>query len=374
MISLLFSSPLPDAERGGQINIVRLVEGLPAPEFHCSLLTPKEGSLAVRARAAGAEVHLAAVPELHFRKRSVLRQAWIEVRTIELRRQLVRHSFDVIYVDAVQQLAAAARLAKAHSAKVLWHAQNAVPTRYDRDALEAADVVVLASAGVEARLRGLTGRARQVRIVNGVDTSRFRPGRSSDLRQSLGLAPDTPIVSYVGGVVASKGVRDVVIAFARVAQRFERARLWMVGPEEEGTIGALAPLLDELGIASRVAWLGARADVARVLQETDVFLFASPMEGGNPLAILEAMASEVPCAAYDIPSVREILGRGGGLLSPVGNVDALAEALALLLGDDERRQREGKAARQIVTEHHSLSTFIAAFAELFRTLRRESGP
>jgi glycosyltransferase involved in cell wall biosynthesis len=115
------------------------------------------------------------------------------------------------------------------------------------------------------------------------------------------------------------------------------------------------------------------SDVDRLLTAADVFVLPSSREGLS-FALLEAMARGVAPVVSDGAGNEEAVG-GAGIVFPLGNVEALAEALARLAGDTEERARLGEAARQRVGEHYSVERLVRTVAELYdRALGVHSGP
>ncbi len=99
----------------------------------------------------------------------------------------------------------------------------------------------------------------------------------------------------------------------------------------------------ELGIGSRVHLAGFRSDVGDVLAAMDLFAVSSDREG-MANAMLEAMMAGVPVVSTDVSGAREALGDGAGVVVERSEA-ALAEALAALLADPDRRARLGAAGR-----------------------------
>ena len=119
------------------------------------------------------------------------------------------------------------------------------------------------------------------------------------------------------------------------------------GPERR----RLQALAHELGIAERVAFLGFREDVPRLLESADVVVLPSLAEG-LPLAVLEAMAAGTPLVATAIGGTDEAVVDGvTGLLVPPGDASALAAAVNRVLNEpEEARQRAEAAAARVASD------------------------
>jgi glycosyltransferase involved in cell wall biosynthesis len=192
------------------------------------------------------------------------------------------------------------------------------------------------------RRRLLDGGVRNVEIWGrGVDAEAFHPARrDAGLRRELGLGDGGVLLLYVGRLAAEKNLPALLEAFARLRRRpgAEGWRLALVGD------GPLRPQL-EARQAPGVTLAGERhgADLARWFASGDVFAFPSRSETfGN--VVLEAQASGLPVAGYDVPALRERVTPGAdGLLVPEGG--DFAAALWDLGADPWRRAGYGRTAR-----------------------------
>jgi glycosyltransferase involved in cell wall biosynthesis len=95
----------------------------------------------------------------------------------------------------------------------------------------------------------------------------------------------------------------------------------------------------ELGVSSAVRFAGFVSDVRPYLDACDLFVLASDKEG-LPLALLEAMAYEVPCIATDVGGNSEVIADGeDGLLVEPGSKEALATAIRYGVNNTEAMRR-----------------------------------
>ncbi len=149
---------------------------------------------------------------------------------------------------------------------------------------------------------------------------------------------DGPVsVITVGRLSAEKNQALLLRAFAQAAQTVPAA-LTLVGDGPEAP--ALRALAAELGLTDRVRFAGQRRDVAALLSEADLFVLSSDYEG-LPLALLEAMGAGLPILSTAVGGIPDVV-TDNGLLTPPGDRDALANAMARLLEDPALRQRMGR--------------------------------
>lgn len=161
-------------------------------------------------------------------------------------------------------------------------------------------------------------------IANGIDTTRFRPGRDGLSRAELGIPDDAFVFGGVMRLSQEKNPLGLLDAFVRIATEFPEAWLVIAGDgPERATFERLAR---ESGIVSRVRLLGARNDTERVYPLLDCFVLPSHSEG-LPLALLEAMACERPVIATRVGQVASVLEDLPAALVAPGDGRALGHAM-----------------------------------------------
>jgi glycosyltransferase involved in cell wall biosynthesis len=186
----------------------------------------------------------------------------------------------------------------------------------------------------------------------GVDIGRFcasppRRAEAAGLRARLGIPRNAPVVGFVGRFTRDKGVPDLFDAFRSLSGRLGDARLLMLGAFERGD-AVPEHCMRGMGSHPRVVLTGPVTDPAPYYPMMDVLAFPSYREG-FPNVVLEAAASEVPTVGYAATGTVDAVENGAtGTLVPVGDVEALADAIARYLNDPTAGRRHGAAARQRV--------------------------
>jgi glycosyltransferase involved in cell wall biosynthesis len=222
-------------------------------------------------------------------------------------------------------------------------------------------------------------------IPNGIDTTRFTPadaGERAALRQALGLPADRPIVVFVGFFSHDKQPQVLVDAWLRAGDRGLDATLVLVGATRSAYFEVDDRIADHLreaamgrGRAGRLVMTGTTHQVEQYLRAADVFVLPSRREG-LPVALLEAMACGLPCIATRLAGSTDAIVTDGenGVLVPVGDVEALASALAGVIGDRRGAAALGAAARQTVIARYSSELVASRWLETYARVLRRTDP
>jgi len=184
-------------------------------------------------------------------------------------------------------------------------------------------------------------RVRTIR--NGVDPTRFAGVTRADgasLRAQYGIAPNEVVLSQVSRISRAKGQHDLIEALALLSRDLNyRCLIFGEGSERP----RLEQLAKHRGLQDKVLFCGFRADIPVVFAATDVMLLPSRREG-LPLAVVEAMLSNVAVIAARTAGVPEIITHGeNGLLFEAGDVRALAAHIERLVTDPELRHHLAEA-------------------------------
>jgi glycosyltransferase involved in cell wall biosynthesis len=128
----------------------------------------------------------------------------------------------------------------------------------------------------------------------------------------------------------------------------------------------------DLGLLGKVHFLGLRSDIPDVLNAMDIFVLSSDWEG-NPLSVMEAMASGLPVVSTAVGGVPDLLANGKeGFLQPPGDVQGLAKSMAFLLNSAEARQSMGAAAARRTKENFDVSRMVQSYERLYEDLMDHS--
>lgn len=145
------------------------------------------------------------------------------------------------------------------------------------------------------------------------------------------------VIGSIGRLMRQKGYSYLLKALPEVYAELPEAELWLIGD------GELKPELEklalELGISTRVKFLGRQTNVFPWLRQMDLFVLPSLWEG-FALVIMESMAAGTPVLATDIEGTREMITSGqNGWLVPPAEPSDLAKAMIYILKDSDLREK-----------------------------------
>jgi glycosyltransferase involved in cell wall biosynthesis len=289
-----------------------------------------------------------------------------------------RHSYDVIHVHALNYHTFAAvlagrwlgrpvvtKLANSGSASdidkmrqgqqlALSHLMLPMALRSDRFvAVNEAVVRELTAAGVPA--------TRIARIPNGVERSRVNADRNYQLHDPVRLV-------FVGRLHEQKGVDVLLRSFGELRARRPQQRLCLRLVGDGPLRGRLLAFAQEMDVSRDVEFVGARGDVAELLDRSDVFVLPSRAEGLSN-ALLEAMSVGLPVVASGVPGNEDVITHDrDGLLFKARDANSLTSELIRMLDDDRLREAIGRRARLTVEERYGMRRVARQYFELYEEL------
>lgn len=168
----------------------------------------------------------------------------------------------------------------------------------------------------------------------------------SEVRAELGAGNRT-VILQASRMEAWKGHAQLLTALGLIRDD-DRWVCWIAGGAQRASEVAYRERLEhkvrELGLESRVRFLGERRDVPRLLAAADVLCQANTGPEGFSLAFMEAFAAGLPIVTTRLGGAPELIDGTTGVLTPPGDIAALADALRKLVDDPALRARMGDSA------------------------------
>ena len=204
-------------------------------------------------------------------------------------------------------------------------------------------------------------------IRSAVDTEQLsRPGNCSKVRAEFAVPDDACVVAAAGQLIPRKGHRYLLQAAADLRHRYPQLRVIIFG---EGYLNnQLRAQAASLGLGDVVQFAGFRDDLDDFMGCIDIFAHPALAEGLG-VATLKAAAAAVPVVGFAAGGLPEAVVDGEtGLLVPPEDTDALAQALASLIDDAERRQSLGQAGQDRMQKEFSIATMADKHVNLYETI------
>ena len=352
--------------RGGQAQILMLLEGLAARGVSSLLLAPP-GPLLERARHHGFATHSWS-PFADWDPAALARATFL-LRAVRA---------DVVHCHSARAHAVGVPAARiAHARAVLVARRVAEPVaRNPISALKyrlPVDRYLCVSRAVMEIMRasGVPGESLAL-VPSGVRlTPVSRDASAPSLRSWLGVPEDTPLIGTLAALTAEKRHEDLLAAARLVLATEPHVHfVWLGdGPRR----AELERLRDQLGLRSNVHLAGFRPEARALMAQCTVVALASELEG-IATALIEAQADSVPVVATAVGGVPEVVADGvtGRLVAPKDPA-AMAAALIEVLEHPERARAWVEQARLGVTQFDIERTVERTLVEYQRALGARTG-
>jgi len=243
------------------------------------------------------------------------------------------------------------------------YASYGLVSRLALRSLRRARLVCTVSSAGTAAMRRFAGRTPVVTVDNAVEVGAFAPTRADRVPATL---------LFVGVICRRKGTIELARACRLLRERGVAGwRLVVVGgqgPTPEPEYAEIVAEFAEAGLEDALVGPEYGDQVKHRLQEADVFVLPSYLEG-QPIAIIEAMASGVPVVGTTIGAVPDLIRDGvdGRVVEP-GDVRGLADALEALVTAPALRASMGASIRERAEKAHDLTQLSRRLGELYQAV------
>ncbi|MBU2611903.1 MAG: glycosyltransferase family 4 protein, partial [Chloroflexi bacterium] len=192
---------------------------------------------------------------------------------------------------------------------------------------------------------------------SGVDTKKFSPSPEPE---------GTPLVILPARMLWAKGVAEFVYAARLLREDGIHARFALVGDTDPANPDAVpVNQLEKWRKEGIIEWWGWQEDMPPLYHQAHIVCLPSYREG-TPKTLIEAAACGRPIVTTDMPGCRQVTHhQQNGLLVPVRDSRALAEALKILIGDAALRRQMGKKGRELAVAEFSLERVIGQTLDVY---------
>jgi glycosyltransferase involved in cell wall biosynthesis len=197
---------------------------------------------------------------------------------------------------------------------------------------------------------------------SGVDMTKFAPTPQPN--------NDVPVVLFVGRLLKSKGIFDLIEAAKTLKAEGIKFTLRVVGePDDRNPEAISKEEITKLHKEGIVDWVGRQSDMPKFYREADIICLPTLYKEGLPLTLLEAASIGRALIATDVPGCREIVrnGENGCLVKPKDLKD-LENALRQLVTDKDLRIQMGNTSTRIIKDEFSSHIIQAELLKVYLSL------
>lgn len=180
------------------------------------------------------------------------------------------------------------------------------------------------------------------------------------------------IIMYAGRLIEQKGIHHLLSALGELKKKRNDWVCWLIGEGDQQV--KLRSQTKALGMEKDIHFWGKRDDVPHMLQYADIFVHPSILDN-QPLSVIEAQLSGLPVIVSDAGGLPEMVAhQETGIITPLGDIQALSDHIDLLLSNEELRKRIGENAKKWAAQHWSLSQMVDRFIAVYEyAIRKRRG-
>jgi glycosyltransferase involved in cell wall biosynthesis len=291
---------------------------------------------------------------------------WAIRYVFRLRQLLNEQHIEVLHTNSLKAFVLGGIAGRLQRVKVIWHVRDRIADDYlphrvvwvMRRMAKILPHFIIANSSATLETVQLNGKPPAMVISSGVDLSKFSPSQALATSSSEPNTARSKIVGLVGRICPWKGQHIFIEAAALVHARWPDVRFQIIGAalfREHDYDLELRRRVDQQRLERVLEFTGFQSDVARAISGLDILVHASTV--GEPFGqvIVQGMACELPVIATDGGGVPEIVQDGvTGLLVPMGDAPAMADAICRLLEDEACARNMGAQGLKRAVEHFAI--------------------
>jgi glycosyltransferase involved in cell wall biosynthesis len=367
---------------GGEIALLNLIRHLDRNKVRPIVLLGAEGPLAEQLRPL-CETHVLPLsPHVAEQRKDKLGigtlfslRAGVEVLAYVYRlvRFIRAHDIDLIHTNSLKADVIGGIAGRLSSRSVIWHVRDRIEEDYlprsvvrtFRWLCRVVPSYVIANSTATLRTLHLRPETHGTAIHSGIETNELlrtasvvHDGTTTRLPQATAGANDVFRIGLIGRISPWKGQHIFISAAKEVVRHYPAVKFRIIGAAlfgEDQYEREVRQLANRLGIGNVVEFTGFRADIRQAISELGVVVHASTI--GEPFGqvIIEGMAASKPVVATNGGGVTEIVQDGTtGILVPMGDASAMAEAICRICADPILAGTMGSCGKQRVADHFTI--------------------
>ncbi len=183
--------------------------------------------------------------------------------------------------------------------------------------------------------------------------------------------PDAiPIVAFAARLLIDKGVEVFAEASRILKSRNVEVRFWLIGEPDSGNANTVIEArLEQWEIDGLVELWGYRTDISNLFSQANIVTLPSFYGEGLPKVLIEAAACGRAVITTDHPGCRDAIEEGEtGILIPIKDPLALADAIEFLVDNPDTRKAMGAAGRKLAEHEYAIRHIVAAHMKIYGDL------
>jgi glycosyltransferase involved in cell wall biosynthesis len=361
---ILFVNSWSSAHGGSATSLLDIACRLDRSAFEPVVLCPEPGELPCRLE----ELHIPVA--IHPLSRFTRAEVWRFIREVPWHLNLLRtQHIALVHGNTSASRRSILQAVALNRIPYVQHVRNPAKNATRQFGYRLASRIITNSDATAAEFRAYPHLAsKTVTVHNAVDLSRY--DERDDRRHEIG-AGTRPVIGFVGQIVPRKGVTTLIQAVPEVLRSFPTALLVIVGcapPDERGYETVCRSMVEQLGLAEHVRFVGYRRDVPAWMRTFDVFVLPTRSEPFGKV-VIEAMAAGKPVVVTNVGGVPEIVVRPElGTLMPPDDPTITAREIVRYLADPALRAQVGREAEADVRRRFGLDAMVRRLERLYDDL------
>lgn len=290
----------------------------------------------------------------------------------------IREQLDILHVHYAIPHAICAFLAKemvGGNLKIVTtlHGTDITVLGYDlslsemiRFGIEKSDAVTAVSVNLIEQTEGLLNTTNKITpIYNFIDNRVYFKKDCLNLKEEYNIGEHEKVIIHVSNFRPVKRVQDVIRSFYEISKQID-AKLILLGDGPEYSV--VCRLVKELGLQQKVLFLGNQKQVADFLSISDLMLLLSEKESFG-LALLEAMACEVPVIGTNAGGIPEVIVDGEtGFICEIGDIEGISQKAIEILTNHELHKKMADQSLERANTYFSQETILSKYEDLYYSI------